>query len=103
MLPRSVRDIRKEWKAGHPDALILGSAATAHTLIDAIGVPAILALRVVVPIGPTTAAALADHGIVAEPPAQATFPAVIAKLTAMRTVRGPVPTKFEPKGKSEGG
>ncbi len=45
----------------------------------------IRALRVVVPIGPTTAAALAEHGIVAEPPAQATFPAVIARLVALRT------------------
>ena len=85
MLPRSVRDIQKDWKTGRPDALILGSAATAHTLIEAIGVPAILALRVVVPIGPTTAAALAEHGIVAEPPAQATYPAVIAMLASLRT------------------
>ena len=87
MLPRTAREIRTEWKTGHPDALILGSAATAHALIDAIGVPAILALRAVVPIGPTTAAALAEHGIAAEPPSQATFPAVIAKLAAMRTAR----------------
>ena len=85
MLPRSVHDIRKEWNAGRPDALILGSAATAHTLLDAIGAPAIHALRVVVPIGPTTAAALAERGIVAEPPAQATFPAVIAMLASLRT------------------
>jgi uroporphyrinogen-III synthase len=85
MLPRSVREIRKEWKAGRPDALILGSAATAHTLIDAVGVDAIAALRVVVPIGPTTAAALAEHGIIATPPAQATFPAVISLLTLLRT------------------
>ncbi len=103
MLPRSAREIRTEWKAGRPDALILGSAATAHTLIDAIGVPAILALRAVVPIGPTTAAALADRGIIAEPPPQATFPAVIAKLSTMRTARVPVPTKLGPKSESEGG
>jgi uroporphyrinogen-III synthase len=85
MLPRGAGEIRKEWKAARPDALILGSAATAHTLIDAIGAPAIRALRAVVPIGPTTAAALAEHDIVAEPPAQATFPAVISMLTSLRT------------------
>ena len=84
MLPRSATDIRKEWKAGRPDAVILGSAATAHTLIDAIGVPEITALRVAVPIGPTTASALAERGIIAEPPAQATYPAVISKLVSIR-------------------
>jgi uroporphyrinogen-III synthase len=50
-----------------------------------IGVPAIVALRAVVPIGPTTAAALAEHGLIAEPPPQATFPAVIAMLASLRT------------------
>ena len=62
--------------------MILGSGATAHTLIDAIGVardPARCAS--IVPIGPTTAAALAERGIIAEPPAQATFPAVIARIS----------------------
>jgi uroporphyrinogen-III synthase len=80
MVARSAADIRKEWNAARPDALILGSAATAHTLIDAIGITALCALRLVCPIGPTTAAALAEYGVVAVPPAQATFPAVIDRL-----------------------
>lgn len=88
MLPRRAADIRREWKEARPDALLLGSAATAHTLIDAIGVTSIRALRAVVPIGPTTAAALAERGIIAEPPSQATFPAVIAKLLATRAMTG---------------
>ena len=84
MLPRTPGDIRKEWKAARPDALILGSAVTAHTLIEAIGAPTPSArLRAVVPIGP-------DHGRGARrarhqspaPPAQATFPAVIDRLVA---------------------
>jgi uroporphyrinogen-III synthase len=84
MLPRSATDIRKEWKQARPDALILGSAATANTLIDAIGVDLIHDLRAVVPIGPTTANALGERGIRAEPPPQATYPAVIARLTSLR-------------------
>jgi uroporphyrinogen-III synthase len=87
MLPRRAIDIRKEWRAARPDALILGSAATAQVLIDAVGVPAIKALRVVVPIGPSTAAALGEHGITARPPAQATYPSVIERLIALRRER----------------
>ena len=88
MVPRSAADIRGDWTAARPDVLILGSAATAHVLIDAIGLDAVRALRTVVPIGPTTAAALAEHGIAADPPGQATFPAVISKLVALRTRAG---------------
>jgi uroporphyrinogen-III synthase len=84
MLPRRAVDICKDWKEARPDALILGSAATAQTLIDAIGVPAVQSLRAVVPIGPTTAAVLNERGVAADPPAQFTFPAVIARLAALR-------------------
>lgn len=84
MVPRAADHVRKDWNSARPDALIVGSAATAHVLVDAIGAPAIRALRAVVPIGPTTAAALAEHGIVAQPPAQATYPAVISKLALLR-------------------
>jgi uroporphyrinogen-III synthase len=100
MLPRSAGDIRKEWKAARPDALILGSSATAITLIDAVGVAAIRALRVVVPIGPTTAAALAERGIIAAPPREATYPAVIAQLrcaaSAFRACRDGARAKVDP-------
>jgi uroporphyrinogen-III synthase len=88
MVPRHATDIRIDWTTGRPDVLMLGSAATAHVLVDAIGLDAIRALRVVVPIGPTTAAALAEHGITAEPPGQATFPAVISKLVTLRARAG---------------
>lgn len=84
MLPRRADDIRKEWTAARPDALILGSAATVHVLIDAIGVPAIRRLRAVVPIGPTTAAALGERGFSVEPPAQATYAAAIERLISLR-------------------
>lgn len=84
MVPRSADHIRKDWNAARPDALLLGSAATAHVLIDALGAPALDALRAVVPIGPTTAAALAERGVLASPPPQATYPAVISKLVSLR-------------------
>ena len=87
MLPRRPEDIRKEWKKARPHALILGSAATAHSLIEAIGVASIRALRAVVPIGPTTASALGEHGIAAEPPARAIYPAVIERLVKLRARR----------------
>ena len=84
MTPRSAAEIRKDWKKARPTAMIAGSAATAHALIDAIGVAPIRALRAIVPIGPTTAAALADRGITAEPPPQATFASLIQWLVKLR-------------------
>jgi uroporphyrinogen-III synthase len=84
MSQRSADDIRKDWADARPDAVILGSAATAKHLIDAIGVEPMRQLRAVVPIGPTTASALRDLGIDAEPPQQATFAAAIARLTSVR-------------------
>lgn len=84
MLPRSASDIRANWADAHPDAVILGSAATATQLIDAIGVDALSELRGIVPIGPTTAAALRERGIAAPPPPQATFAAVIERLVTLR-------------------
>jgi uroporphyrinogen-III synthase len=84
MVPRSREAIREEWNLARPDAVILGSASTASHLIDAIGLSALSRLRAVVPIGPTTAAALASMGIDAEPPKQATFAAVVDALRAIR-------------------
>ena len=83
MRPRSRDEIRDDWQAAAPDAVILGSAETARQLIAAIGVDAVRKLQAIVPIGPTTAAALADLGIEAEPPATATFAAAVDKLAAL--------------------
>lgn len=84
MMPRDAADIRANWADVHPDAVILGSAATAAHLVDAVGVDALSELRLIVPIGPTTATALRERGIAASPPPQATFAAVIARLVSMR-------------------
>jgi uroporphyrinogen-III synthase len=84
MSPRSADDIRKDWAEARPDAVILGSAETARHLVDAIGVEPMQQLRAVVPIGPTTASALRDLGIDAEPPKQATFAAAVMHLASLR-------------------
>ena len=83
MIKRPESEIREDWFAARPDAVLLGSAQTTGHLIHAVGIDAIRALRAVVPIGPTTAAALAHLGIEAEPPEQATFAAAIEKLKSL--------------------
>lgn len=83
MVPRSLDDIRGDWQRADPDAVLLGSADTARRLIDAVGVDALRALAAVVPIGPMTASALAEKGIVAEPPGRATFADAIERLKSL--------------------
>jgi uroporphyrinogen-III synthase len=80
MTPRPANDIRADWLAAAPDAVILGSAETATQLLNAVGIEAIRNLKAVVPIGPTTARGLAKVGIHAEPPEQATFAAAVERL-----------------------
>jgi len=84
MLPRDASAIRADWADAHPDAVILGSAATAAHLVEAVGVDALSELHSIVPIGPTTAMALRERGIAAAPPSQATFAAVIERLIVRR-------------------
>jgi uroporphyrinogen-III synthase len=86
MVARSADDLRRDWTGARPDAVIVGSAATAQTLIDAVGIDKLRALKAIVPIGPTTATVLSEKGITAEPPAQATFPSVVGKLVSLRVV-----------------
>ena len=80
MVPRAAADIRRDWQNAVPGAVLLGSADTARVLIEAIGVDALRNLDAIVPIGPTTAAALAQAGLDAVPPARATFADAIEKL-----------------------
>jgi uroporphyrinogen-III synthase len=80
MTPRPARDIRDDWTAAAPDAVILGSAETAAQLINAVGIDALRSMKAIVPIGPTTAEHLAARGIKADPPARATFEAAVEKL-----------------------
>lgn len=84
MAPRSAADIRRDWEAARPDAVILGSPATAKHLIEAIGVGALHGLRAIVAIGPTTHAAVSAVGLAAHMPDQATFAASVERLRSLR-------------------
>lgn len=84
MIGRSHADIRQEWTAAAPDAVILGSAETARHLVAAIGVDALQTLQAIVPIGPTTAAALEDTGLRFTLPEEATFASAVAKLKSLQ-------------------
>jgi uroporphyrinogen-III synthase len=86
MHPRGLDDIRHDWAAARPDAVIVGSAETARRLVDALGVATLESLKAIVPIGPTTAEVLSVMGINAEPPAQATFAAAVDKLQALASL-----------------
>jgi len=83
MTPRPAADIGRDWDRAEPDAVIIGSAETARQLIEAVGVDRLRDLKAIVPIGPTTAEALAKMGILAQPPDRATFADAIEKLKSL--------------------
>jgi uroporphyrinogen-III synthase len=83
IVPRPAADIRRDWNLARPDAVVVGSAQTARWLADAVGIEALRGLKAIVPIGPTTAEAVAGLGIVAEPPDRATFEDAIQLLASL--------------------
>lgn len=87
MVARPADDIRRDWATASPNAVLLGSAETARHLVNAIGIEAMHELDAVVPIGPTTAAALSSMGLSAAPPPQATFLAAVEQLKSIRDNR----------------
>jgi uroporphyrinogen-III synthase len=84
MQPASPDRIRETWKAANPDAVIIGSASTARHLVDAVGTDALAAVKIIVAIGPTTAAALAERKISSTMPAHPTFSAAVDHLAGLR-------------------
>jgi uroporphyrinogen-III synthase len=76
MVPRPPGDIRRDWVAAAPDALVLASPRAGEVLVDAVGKDALARLRAVVAIGATTAQVLAAHGLPCEVPERASFDAV---------------------------
>ena len=85
MRTRDVAEIKRDWAAARPDAVLLASPSTARQIVVAVGVAAIRELKAVIPIGRTTAAELsAAAGIDAEPAATATFEAIVERLVALR-------------------
>ena len=83
MVPRPADDIRRDWAAALPDAVILGSAQTARHLIDAVGVAALHDLKAIVPLGPTTAKVIDELGIHYDLPEQATFASAVERLKSL--------------------
>ena len=84
MRTRDVAEIKRDWAAARPDAVLLASPSTARQIVIAVGVAAIRELKAVIPIGRTTAAELSAAGIDAEPAATATFEAIVERLVALR-------------------
>jgi uroporphyrinogen-III synthase len=77
-LSREPKEILAAWPAPDPDAAIVASPSAARALISGLGVERLARLRALIAIGPTTAEAIADAGLVAAIPHQATFEAAAA-------------------------
>jgi uroporphyrinogen-III synthase len=93
-LARPAAEVARDWNEAAPEAAVFASPSAVHALAAGIGAPALRALRAVVAIGPTTAAALATLGITASVPATTGFEAAAALMrdllddsTANTTIR----------------
>ena len=84
MAPREAAAIARDWTAAAPDAVVIASPRVAMTLTEAVGTEALTALRCVVAIGATTAAALTHLGVPCVTAAVADFAAAADTLTAVR-------------------
>jgi uroporphyrinogen-III synthase len=87
MHPRAPRDIDTDWQAASPDAAVVASPRVAELLAAAVGPDSLRALRVLVAIGATTAAALDRLGIASVTPPRADFRDA-ARLVAERRDQG---------------
>ena len=70
----------RAWSEGRPEAALIASPSAAFALVDVLGQGALCALREVVAIGATTAAALQTLGVPARVSSRATFEAAAATL-----------------------
>ena len=84
MRTRDAAEIKSDWEAARPDAVLLASPSSTRQIVLALGAGALRELKAVIPIGRTTAAALSEAGIEAEPPATATFEAIVERLVMLR-------------------
>lgn len=83
MQPRDPDELRRDWQAACPDAVLLGSASQARHLIGSVGGPALRELSAIVAIGRTTMRVLAESGLSAQVPDEATFASAVEKLQSM--------------------
>lgn len=72
--------IRTDWLHADPEAVILGSPATARRLIEAVGVDALRELKAIIAIGPTTQLALTEVALPSRMPREATFQSAVEAL-----------------------
>jgi uroporphyrinogen-III synthase len=96
-LPCAPGEIAAAWEALSPDAVVLASPSAAQALAAAVGPASLNRLRAVVAIGPTTAAALASHGIRSSMPARADFAEIARHLSSERARFGH-PDDARPRG-----
>lgn len=97
MRTRDADEIKRDWASARPDAVLLASPSTARQIALAVGVESLRELKAVIPIGRTTAAALSESGIDAEPAATATFEAIVERLVMLRDRAAAV--RDEPRAK----
>jgi uroporphyrinogen-III synthase len=88
MLPRAPEEIADVWTRLAPDVVVLASPSAVQALAAAVGPATLGRLRAVVAIGPTTAAALALHGIRSSMPARADFTEIARHLSSERARLG---------------
>jgi uroporphyrinogen-III synthase len=84
MVPRAHDAVRADWLRAAPDAAVFGSPSAVDTLVAAVGPDALRRLRAIVAVGPTTAAAIAAHGMEASVAVRADFRAAARALAAAR-------------------
>jgi uroporphyrinogen-III synthase len=83
MLPRAAGAIAADWSAAAPDAVVFASPSAVDVIIEAVGRDRLAALEAVVAIGPTTAAALDSHGVLASVSPAADFTSVARHLAGV--------------------
>lgn len=88
---RAPEEVRAAWSEAAPHGVVFASPSAAQALVEAVGAPALAGLSAVVAIGPTTAAALRQLGVIASVAPRADFDAV-AELcaTLLRPVTPPI-------------
>lgn len=84
MTPRPAALIRADWAAAAPDAAVISSPSTVSALTASVGADALAALRAIVAIGPTTAAALTAAGLPCRQAPRADFREAARTLATLR-------------------
>lgn len=87
MTPEALPEIAEKFDRAQPDAVVFASPSAVEIVIAALGSEALLRLKAIVAIGPTTASALRARGLELLVPEQAGFDHAVAKLAEARDSR----------------